>query len=55
MLVAYGMHNSVVCAEDVPNSGIRPEASGELEKTYLGTAQLDALQKHLFPVAARAG
>ena len=40
-LLSYGMHNSVVCAEDVPffGDGYRPA----LEGTFLGTAQVDAL------------
>jgi pimeloyl-ACP methyl ester carboxylesterase len=42
-LIAIGMHNSVVCAEDVPQYGIRPEDRARLAQTYLGTAQLDAL------------
>ncbi len=43
-LIAVGMHNSVVCAEDVPQFGIRPEDRAQLAQTYMGTAQLDALQ-----------
>jgi pimeloyl-ACP methyl ester carboxylesterase len=40
-VVAYGMHNSVVCAEDVPFfPGIDRE---RLAQTYLGAAQVDAL------------
>jgi pimeloyl-ACP methyl ester carboxylesterase len=44
-LLAYGMHNTVVCTEDVPF--YPPEASidrAQLERTFLGTAQLDALR-----------
>ncbi|HTC44208.1 MAG TPA: alpha/beta fold hydrolase [Steroidobacteraceae bacterium] len=43
-LIAVGMHNSVVCSEDVPVYGIRPEDRAQLAQTYLGTAQLDALE-----------
>ncbi len=43
-LIAVGMHNTVVCSEDVPDYGIRPEDRDRLALTYLGTAQLDALE-----------
>jgi pimeloyl-ACP methyl ester carboxylesterase len=43
-LIAVGMHNSVVCSEDVPAYGIRPEDRARLAQTYMGTAQLDALE-----------
>jgi pimeloyl-ACP methyl ester carboxylesterase len=43
-LLAIGMHNSVVCSEDVPEYGIAPADRAKLAQTYLGTAQLDALQ-----------
>jgi pimeloyl-ACP methyl ester carboxylesterase len=40
--IAYGMHNSVVCAEDVPFfAELDREA---MRRTYLGTTQVDALQ-----------
>jgi pimeloyl-ACP methyl ester carboxylesterase len=42
--VAYGMHNSVVCSEDVPFWDLAKVNRTELEKTYLGTAQLDGLR-----------
>jgi pimeloyl-ACP methyl ester carboxylesterase len=42
--VAYGMHNSVVCSEDVPLWDSIRVNRVELEKTYLGTAQLDSLR-----------
>ena len=42
--VANGMHNSVVCTEDVPFWDLSKVNRAELEKTYLGTAQLDGLQ-----------
>jgi pimeloyl-ACP methyl ester carboxylesterase len=41
--LAYGMHNSVVCSEDVPFWDLAKVDRAELEKTYLGTAQLDGL------------
>ncbi len=41
-LIAVGMHNSVVCSEDVPAYGIRPEDRAQLAHTYMGTAPLDA-------------
>lgn len=41
-VLAFGMHNSVVCAEDVP---FFPEhAQAGVEATFLGSAQLDALR-----------
>jgi pimeloyl-ACP methyl ester carboxylesterase len=42
--VAYGMHNSVICSEDVPFWDPAKVNRAELEKTYLGTAQLDSLK-----------
>jgi len=42
--VAYGMHNSVVCSEDVPFWDLSKVNRAELEKTFLGTAQLDGLK-----------
>jgi hypothetical protein len=42
--VAYGMHNSIVCTEDVPFWDLSKVNRAELEKTYLGTAQLDGLK-----------
>jgi pimeloyl-ACP methyl ester carboxylesterase len=42
--LAYGMHNSVVCSEDVPFWDLSKVDRAELEKTYLGTAQLDGLK-----------
>jgi pimeloyl-ACP methyl ester carboxylesterase len=41
-LLSYGMHNSVVCAEDVPFFAGHVDRA-QLEKTFLGTAQVDAL------------
>lgn len=43
-VLAYGMHNSVVCAEDVPFFASAQIARSELDSTFLGAAQIDALQ-----------
>jgi pimeloyl-ACP methyl ester carboxylesterase len=43
-VLAYGMHNSVVCAEDVPFFTGATLAREQLAATFLGTAQIDALQ-----------
>jgi pimeloyl-ACP methyl ester carboxylesterase len=43
-LIAYGMHNSVVCAEDVADYDIQAGDRERLAGTYMGTAQLDALE-----------
>lgn len=43
-VVALGMHNSVVCSEDVPFWDLTKVNRVELEKTYLGTDQLDGLR-----------
>ena len=43
-LIAYGMHNSVVCSEDVADYGVRDLDREQLAKTYMGAAQLDALE-----------
>jgi pimeloyl-ACP methyl ester carboxylesterase len=43
-LIAVGMHNSVVCSEDVPAYGIRPEDRAQLAQTYMGTAPLEAFE-----------
>ena len=40
--LSYGMHNAVVCTEDVPFFG--PPDTAALARTYLGALQLDALQ-----------
>jgi pimeloyl-ACP methyl ester carboxylesterase len=42
-VLAYGMHNSVVCAEDVPffDASAMPGDAGD---TFLGSAQIDALK-----------
>jgi pimeloyl-ACP methyl ester carboxylesterase len=42
--VAYGMHNSVVCSEDVPFYHDESIDRAALAKTYLGVAQLDGLR-----------
>jgi len=43
-IVATGMHNSVVCAEDVPFFDAHAIDRQALAATYLGTRQLDRLQ-----------
>lgn len=43
--IAYGMHNTVVCTEDVPFYGEAKIDRPQLERTFLGTAQLDALER----------
>jgi len=42
--IAVGMHNSVVCSEDVPLFGTYPIERARLAATYLGTRQLDGLE-----------
>jgi pimeloyl-ACP methyl ester carboxylesterase len=42
--VAYGMHNSVVCSEDIPFWDLSKIDRSELEKTYLGTTSVDGLK-----------
>jgi len=42
--VATGMHNSVVCAEDVPLFAAHPVDRARLAATYLGARQLDGLE-----------
>lgn len=42
-LVAIGMHNSVVCTEDVPFFDLHAIDRARLTATYLGTRQLDGL------------
>ena len=42
--IAYGMHNTVVCSEDVPYYDTSQEAREQLSRTYLGTVQLDGLE-----------
>lgn len=43
-VIAYGMHNSVVCAEDVPFFASAPAPREKVAATFLGSAQVDALQ-----------
>lgn len=43
-LIATGMHNSVVCAEDVPYWDAASIDRARLADTYLGTATLDGLK-----------
>jgi pimeloyl-ACP methyl ester carboxylesterase len=49
--VATGMHNSVVCAEDVPLWDARALDRAGMAATYLGTAQIDGLASvcHIWP------
>jgi pimeloyl-ACP methyl ester carboxylesterase len=42
--IATGMHNSVVCAEDVPLFARYPIDRARVAATYLGTRQLDGLK-----------
>lgn len=43
-VLSYGMHNSVVCSEDVPFYGGMSIDRQRLERTYLGTSALDGLR-----------
>jgi pimeloyl-ACP methyl ester carboxylesterase len=43
-VLAYGMHNSVVCAEDVPLFDDRKMDRAQLDATFLGASQIDALR-----------
>jgi pimeloyl-ACP methyl ester carboxylesterase len=42
--IAFGMHNSVVCAEDMPRIRDADLDRGRLAATYLGTDMIDALR-----------
>lgn len=42
--IAYGMHNNIVCSEDVPFWDLSKVNRDELKATFLGTAQLDGLK-----------
>ena len=42
-VLAYGMHNSVVCTEDVPFYTPQTIDRAKLEKTFLGVTQLESL------------
>jgi pimeloyl-ACP methyl ester carboxylesterase len=44
-ILAYGMHNAVVCTEDVPFYRRDRIDRASLERTYLGTSQLDGLER----------
>jgi len=44
-VVAFGMHNSVVCAEDVPFYDSVVMDRSRLAQTYLGTSQVDGLRE----------
>ncbi len=43
-IIAYGMHNSVVCTEDVPFYAREHIDRAALDQTFLGSSQIDALQ-----------
>ena len=43
-VIAYGMHNAVVCTEDVPFYKPENIDRAKLQATFMGTSQLDALQ-----------
>jgi pimeloyl-ACP methyl ester carboxylesterase len=43
-VLAYGMHNSVVCTEDVPFFSSQKIDRNEIGKTFLGSSQIDALE-----------
>jgi pimeloyl-ACP methyl ester carboxylesterase len=43
-VLAYGMHNSVVCTEDVPFFASQKIDRSEIGKTFLGASQIDALE-----------
>jgi pimeloyl-ACP methyl ester carboxylesterase len=43
-VLAYGMHNSVVCAEDVPLFDGQTQQPSALAETFLGNSQVEALQ-----------
>jgi pimeloyl-ACP methyl ester carboxylesterase len=43
-VLAYGMHNSVVCAEDVPFFATAKIDRERVAQSFLGSSQLDALQ-----------
>jgi len=42
--ISYGMHNSVVCSEDVPYFDVSKIDREKLARTYLGTAAVDGLR-----------
>jgi pimeloyl-ACP methyl ester carboxylesterase len=42
--VATGMHNSVVCAEDVPFYDLRAIDRAQLDATFMGASQVDGLR-----------
>lgn len=43
--LSFGMHNSVVCTEDIPFLRAQDIDTRALENTYLGTGQLDLLRR----------
>jgi pimeloyl-ACP methyl ester carboxylesterase len=42
--LAIGMHNAVVCTEDVPFIEVAPAAREQLEQTYIGPVLLDTMR-----------
>jgi pimeloyl-ACP methyl ester carboxylesterase len=42
--MSYGMHNSVVCAEDVPFFEREPAPLEELDRTYIGRAMVEGVE-----------
>jgi len=43
-IAAFGMHNSVICAEDAPRFDTAPVDRAKIEATFMSTTQIDALQ-----------
>jgi pimeloyl-ACP methyl ester carboxylesterase len=43
-IAAFGMHNSVICTEDVPRFGTVKIDRAKLESTFMGAEQVDSLQ-----------
>ncbi len=46
-VASYGMHNAVVCTEDVPFFDTVKIDRAKLEATFLGAVQVDAPSAHL--------
>jgi pimeloyl-ACP methyl ester carboxylesterase len=44
-MLALGMHNAVMCTEDIPFVDLQTVDMAALEHTYLGTDQLNGLRK----------
>jgi hypothetical protein len=54
-LLAYGMHNTVVCSEDVPFYSLQEIDREALERTYRGDGAARCPARHVRRVAARPG